>query len=52
MKNLSGYTQWNKVYKESFGGDTTELGLQDGMELAVADVTSPNTVLFRIKIKS
>ncbi|KAK4297436.1 hypothetical protein Pmani_030133 [Petrolisthes manimaculis] len=29
-----------------------ELGLQDGMELAVADVTSPNTVLFRIKIKT
>lgn len=29
-----------------------ELGLQDGMEIAVADVTSPSTVLFRVKLKS
>uniref|UniRef100_A0A8C4QXS7 E2 binding domain-containing protein n=1 Tax=Eptatretus burgeri TaxID=7764 RepID=A0A8C4QXS7_EPTBU len=30
----------------------TELGLSDGQELAVADVTSPQTLLFRLCLKS
>lgn len=30
----------------------TELGLCDGMEIAVADVTSPSTMLFKIRIQS
>ncbi|KAG7166311.1 NEDD8-activating enzyme E1 catalytic subunit-like [Homarus americanus] len=29
-----------------------ELGLRDGMEIAVADVTSPTTVLFKVKIQT
>nr|XP_053648702.1 NEDD8-activating enzyme E1 catalytic subunit-like [Cherax quadricarinatus] len=29
-----------------------ELGLRDGMEIAVADVTSPSTILFRVKVTS
>ncbi|XP_045105949.1 NEDD8-activating enzyme E1 catalytic subunit-like isoform X1 [Portunus trituberculatus] len=28
-----------------------ELGLRDGIEIAVADVTSPSTVLFKVKLK-
>lgn len=31
---------------------SAELGLRDGMEIAVADVTSPSTVLFRVKLKT
>lgn len=29
-----------------------ELGLQDGIEIMVADVTNPNTLIFRLKCKS
>ena len=30
---------------------SAELGLRDGIEIAVADVTSPSTVLFKVKLK-
>uniref|UniRef100_A0A8C8A1Y0 NEDD8-activating enzyme E1 catalytic subunit n=1 Tax=Oryzias sinensis TaxID=183150 RepID=A0A8C8A1Y0_9TELE len=45
-KNKTLYLQHN--VEESVSFSATELGLSDGQELAVADVTTPQTVLFKL----
>lgn len=41
-----------KVTRENLTKTLLELGLNDGNEIMVADVTSPNTLIFKLKFQS